>query len=608
MSSILLRNYFKYGIYSPLSFWSNITRKVFPVAYVVIGTTLIFSYFYASPSLLLSIINEAIAAILHAENLQLIRNSIDYLASGTSPSPVQQFWALSLQMQFYLLLPVVIIPLAVLSHKLKSSRPLYYGVVSILLISFLISVYMSYADASASYFHPMTRLWEFFWGVGVYLIIVNLSFNRFNSFYCIVGVVLIFGGAFFIPKSFAYPGYIALVPVLGASLIIISGVKSQSGFNSLLSAKWLVYLGGISFSIYLWHWPVLYFYKNIFNLDYISVVHGVIIISSSICLAIFTKYLIEFPVSLLPKNNIYINFLLGTIFFLPVAFGAYLLRLELTSISQSMYSKWHSYAAPHQVLEPLEINNDPSSIPRNEFIGARKVVPVTYRIDCHQSIDGVEARECRFGSLGSEKKVMLVGGSHAAQWLPALKNIAVVNEFELISVTKSSCPLGVIKDANDSCVSWNKNAVKLIEEISPVAVITNSTRTTSATEYIPDGYLNIWKSLFSSNIKVIGIRDNPRFSYDVPDCVYKNKDPVSDGPCVKSRAASLLDKDPSIAYSELIASIDMSDWLCSTTHCPTVNDGMLMYRDANHIHLPYVKYLTASLESKLMPLLNDQTH
>lgn len=257
MASIVLKGYFLNGTVSPFPFWGGVIKRVAPSAYIVLAATLIASYFISSPVLIYNVLHEIIASALHLENIQLIRLSVDYLSSGSPPSPVQQFWALSIQMQFYVVFPLILIPLAYIAKKKQTSAPLFLGVIFIILASFAYATVLVKDDPAMSYFNPLSRIWEFFFGSLAFLLISNAKKIKYRQALGIVGIALIVGGAILIPRGASFSGPISLIPVLGAVFIIMSGVGGKGVVNNLLSNKFLVFLGGISFTIYLWHWPIL---------------------------------------------------------------------------------------------------------------------------------------------------------------------------------------------------------------------------------------------------------------------------------------------------------------------------------------------------------------
>ncbi len=605
MSFILLRGYFKENTINPFLFWGGIAKRIAPSAYLVLGVTLVLSCFFLSPYALHGTINEIVVSSLHAENLQLIRKSVDYLQSDGNPSPVQQFWALSIQVQFYLFLPLILIPLAYTSKTLNSSTPLVLGVTIVAAISFIYSIVATHDNPSASYFNPIARVWEFLIGVLTFLYASNIKKTKHKNLLGLVGVMLIFGGALLIPKGASFPGFIALIPVTGAVLILLSGVGGFGFTNKILSSRPLVLLGGISFTIYLWHWPILIFYKEHYGYNSVGFTPGIFIIILSTLLAYITSRSVEVKFNKLSRDKVIINFTIAMLFLTPVLLSSLIVKNKINKTIASTIKELRVQEVPSALIdEKIKIEKDMVLPDRNVFLSAEELTPSAREDKCSQKEHGSEVKYCRFGKVNSKNKIVLVGSSHAGQWLPALDLIGEKNDFELINMIKDRCPLGPLDDSNKSCHEWNVNVLNKIKEIKPYAVITNSTKTErDDIEYIPESFIEAWKELKKNGVVVIGIRDNPRFSFNVPECVFRNK--RSPELCYLKRSEVLQDYNPAIDYQELINNIDMTDMLCTKDICLTTYSGYLMYRDKNHIHLSYVKYLKDQLEYKLKIILTE---
>lgn len=605
MASIVLKGYFLNGTVSPFPFWGGVIKRVAPSAYIVLAATLIASYFISSPVLIYNVLHEIIASALHLENIQLIRLSVDYLSSGSPPSPVQQFWALSIQMQFYVVFPLVLIPLAYIAKKKQTSAPLFLGVIFIILASFAYATVLVKDDPAMSYFNPLSRIWEFFFGSLAFLLISNAKKIKYRQALGIVGIALIVGGAILIPRGASFSGPISLIPVLGAVFIIMSGVGGKGVVNNLLSNKFLVFLGGISFTIYLWHWPILVFYKEYFGYESISLLQGLMIMIGSTVLAYFTSKKIESPFRKIPREKVFVNFSIGVLFFLPVMVAAFAFRHEVVSTTESAKTALESKSVEPFTGDSIHIEDQAFKPNRNRLLTIKQRVPAAYAPGCNQSMDGEEVTTCEFGDLSSDKEIVLAGGSHAAQWITALDTIGQDNNFKVINITKAGCPLGALEESNESCHKWNDAAIEKIMDINPYAVITNSTRVDlDKGEFIPPSYADSWKVLADNKIDVIGIRDNPRFNFDVPDCLHRNRNGADADACTIDRADALLPNDPSIEYQDIITGIDMSDMFCTAEKCLTTFSGKIMYRDAEHISIEYAHFIKDKFEDKLKGALS----
>lgn len=320
MTGILLRQYAKDKKLKVIQFWANIVKRVAPPAYVVLVATLILSYFFIPPVYWVATIHEFVFSAANLENLLLMRREVDYLQSGDPASPFQQYWALSVQVQFYAFIPFLIAPLLYISSKIKSLTPLVMGVFIVICASFIYSVVSTAATPSTAYFNPLGRVWEFLAGSMVAIMLPYIKLSKGLAFtLSLAGIIVLFSVGFVIPRNWNFPGYVALFPVSAAVFLIISGsrIESKSIVNKLLTNKYLVMLGAMSFTIYLWHWPILVFFQNYYETVHLGFIKGLVIILIGIALAIITTSLIERPFRKIPKNKTWLAFATGFVFFIP---------------------------------------------------------------------------------------------------------------------------------------------------------------------------------------------------------------------------------------------------------------------------------------------------
>src|SRR5690625_646832 len=251
-----------------LEFWpyiSKLMKRLFPAVFFTLAIVLVLSHFFLPQTITQKTIQEIVASMLYYENWQLAISSTDYLNSSQMKTPVQHFWALSIQGQFYLIWFIIFTFILYFVKKfnvINVIKILNIILLSVFSISLVYSIYLTNVNQPLAYFHTFTRLWEFALGG---LVCINLSYfkpSKTTSF--IIGwlglIGLILTGIIF-DVSNMFPGYIALWPMVCAVFIILSSEqKSSYGVNILLGSKMMVKLGGISFGIYLWHWILLQFY------------------------------------------------------------------------------------------------------------------------------------------------------------------------------------------------------------------------------------------------------------------------------------------------------------------------------------------------------------
>jgi hypothetical protein len=211
--------------------------------------------------------------------------------------------------------------------------------------------------------------------------------------------------------------------------------------------------------------------------------------------------------------------------------------------------------------------------------------------------------------------VVLVGGSHSLHWLPALRIIAEQENWQIISMTKSSCLFADPTDAafwqteelTEACAQRNVDVMAEIMALRPDFVFSLASRkvnypgTTRLGERVPDAYVVVYRQLLDAGIGVIAIRDTPWLAQDVPACVYSffTEDPND---CGQPRDTVLDDAAFAAEVGRLpegVAVVDMSDAVCDAVYCDVVRDGRLMYWDDHHLTASYVRTLAPTLAARM---------
>lgn len=560
---VKLDNNKRYEIY--FIFWRKVLTKIFPTTILIVLTTTLIAYLINYPQRY-EIIRSGLLSILNLENLNLILLQSNYLDNSTK-SVFQHFWALSIQLQFYLLYPLIFIFINQRKILILSS---------ITLISFAYSIYMVNSDPSAAYYHPLARLWEFTVGGLAFLLYKNnitikqgyiaaLSFLGFITF------------AFFYPKNFNFPGFSSLLPVLFATLILLN-----TGKNSIISYlsknSFLKFISKFSFTLYLVHWPILIFTKYVTFSNTVNFSNGVIIIIASIIISYLVHKFFEKKITYnLNKLNLIYFFILIS-----------LIILATIAIYTTLYLK--NKNMEKKSLELLENNSLSTNRLKDNILSIRVLgVSKISRDECMSSTD--EVQTCIWGDTTADQSIALVGGSHIEQWLPIFDKYGKQNSFQVIQITKADCPLGGSEYSPKDCLTWTDKAINYIAEKNTIKyIVTNSTRTYDHdnAENVPKGYSSSFLKLKqASSAKLIGIRDNTRFKIDPNLCLANNlKNPEK---CNYRLNRHLAIEDPSVQYKDLITSIDFSDLYCpSTESCDFHEQNIPIFLDTNHLSFIYV--------------------
>ena len=225
-----------------------------------------------------------------------------------------------------------------------------------------------------------------------------------------------------------------------------------------------------------------------------------------------------------------------------------------------------------------------------------------YTDECHQGTGTAEVLTCTYGVLETVFTVYLVGGSHSAHWFPALEEVATINSWRLVSITKSGCLFSTNPpgegDELQFCRDWNAGVVDLIEAESPDLVVMTSTYDGGSGEHVPEGYLERWAELDRLGVPVVALRDTPRWDTSRPDCVAQYG--ATSDRCGEPRSSFFADHDPTAQLVNPPPNVhfaDLNDFVCGPTRCESVVGNVLVYYDSHH--------LTATYSRSLAPMLQD---
>lgn len=612
----LFREIQRSGTIDVVAFWGRIAKRTAPMAYTVLAVTLAVAMLWLPQSRQQAFLAEVLYSALHLENIKLMMNSVDYLARGEAPSPVQQFWALSVQVQFYAVGPFLLLALAFIARKLRSGTVLFTSALAVIfLMSLAYSIFETRLNPSPAYFNTFARAWEFALGglLGISLAHVNIP-HRPRMVAGWLGLVLVVSCGFVIPASVHYPGYVALWPTLGATLVLLSGgEKTGFGAERILAARPLVALGELSFSFYLWHWPILIFALILTRRTHLGLREGLLVIVVALCAAYVSNRWLEQPIqrSAIGKRRTWHVHAMAAAFALPILIvsSAWLIVNEREGERQQ------------EAMKRMRADYPGGALPASAATAVKPGIPVyptpaavkgKHANRCQQNMQDPEAITCAYGvEKEARKTIALVGGSHAEHWLPALEIIARENRWTIMAITKSACPFIAGNVRGAACIEWNSNVHELLRKLRPDAVFTTSTRHAKSKdgrpiEIAPQGYIQHWEQLAENGMTVIAVRDNPRMRIDNMECIEANlQDPTQ---CALRRAdlfsqpnplSSLDPKLPNVSF------VDLMDRFCDEELCLPVVGNVLVYRDSHHITIEYARTLAAILGERMRQVRPD---
>jgi hypothetical protein len=234
-------------------------------------------------------------------------------------------------------------------------------------------------------------------------------------------------------------------------------------------------------------------------------------------------------------------------------------------------------------------------------------VPDIYADKCHVRDNSSMPRPCEYGEKAGTKLVVLVGDSHAAQWLPALQALAAKRHWRVITETKSSCPLIDVARSGDvvgqSCTKWNRRVVDDLIALRPDLVVTSlfvgrgRSSDKRQRKALAEGLKRSWSKLTAAGIEVVAIRTTPQFPFDVPDCLSKYEPDREKCSLPRKRAIEAEDPITQAAKSAKgVVMADMTDAICSSERCEPVVGNVLVYRDVHHLTSTYAASLAPFLD------------
>ncbi|ACU39144.1 acyltransferase family protein [Actinosynnema mirum] len=594
------------------TYWLNTAKRLFPAASAVLLVTVIGSVMFLPEHRWPVTVEEVFASLLLLENWQLTSAATDYFNSHVEASPVQHFWSLSVQGQIYLTWPLLVGAAALAARHLRINATRAVAVVLTLVfaLSLAHSVELTNANQPLAYFSTTTRLWEFALGGLLALAIDKVELPaRLRLALGWLGVLMLASCGMLLQVGTMFPGWAALWPTVATSLVLLAGhTGSPIGADRLLSTRPLRYLGDISYSLYLWHWPILVLYLVARDRTEVGLLGGLGIITLSLLLAAFTHRYVERPTR---KGR----FRLVAAAMVPV--------IAATAV-------WQLTSDRRLTGYVAEVSDDshPGAIARTEgyaYAGddnARLVPPMVAMTDQWSLIPGASCErpdpaapqlEVCTGPADGEptRKVVIVGDSHAQQYTEAFLPTAERLNWQLITMIKGACPFSTESETvrgDRDCEDWNAAAAERIVDLKPDAVVTMATRTIRLDhdEETPDGFVAQWRNLEEAGIPVVAIRDSPRYDYSPSECAARYG--AEDERCVMKRSdlLALTIGPPYERRDDIPANVsflDFTDYYCTADICPPAIGNVLLYFDDNHLTSSYMLTMNPIVEPAVLGAL-----
>jgi peptidoglycan/LPS O-acetylase OafA/YrhL/capsular polysaccharide biosynthesis protein len=631
------------GGFTLLGFYANRARRLLPAAFVTIASTCSAAYLLLPPERFDTIGRDALASAYYVVNWRLSAQSIDYLAENQAPSPFQHFWSLAVEEQYYLVWPLLLLIAYLVTLRAGRRIGLLVAAGLILVPSLVYSVTYTFSSPSQAYFVTTTRMWELAVG-GVVALTAGLSARLPQVLAAAIGWLGVAGivySALVYTGATPFPGYAAGLPVLCAAAVILAGpAAGPIGPVAILGRSVPVFLGNISYSLYLWHWPIIVFLAARLT-GALPLWAGLLAAAGSIVPAYLSYRFVESPGMRLPTFATTGGGLrLGLLTTMSSAVAGLLLLVfiphaNVAGVSVNAYGvatdvQGRVVKAGAEVLR-ADPRGDPAGAPLDRFSSITPD-PLTSRTEdipgggggCTLPQNDAADHPCVFGAKDSDLQIDLVGDSHAMQWEPALAAAALANNWRVVTHTKGGCPFNAATFNSHglpwtACTDWNREVTRVIIAERPHLVITSELGDLYKTfkngrllsgpqsqEQVIEGYTNAWRPLTAAGLSVVALAETPHPLFDIPSCVSENLRHLSTcaGPRSEMIHASTaqeiaVHRTPGVAY------LDLNDIVCPTSRCAAVVGGVMVYRDSDHISATYARTAAGYFAAKIAPSLKQ---
>ena len=580
-----------------ISFYSRRVRRLLPAAILALLVTLAGTLVFLSKARWEETAIQVEASALYVQNWRLALQAVDYLGAAEAPSPVQHYWSLSIEEQFYIVWPLLMAASIWLARRL--GRPpkgvLLVALAVVFAGSLMASVVVTRADPAWAYFVTHTRLWEL--ALGGLLALAGERFSptapwRLAMTAAGIGGIVI--SAFLFSASTPFPGLHALLPTLGAVLVIAAGNIGLGRFRGFDVAI-LRYVGDRSYSIYLWHWPLIVFYTA--HRPAVGVLAGLGLMALTLGISELSYRYVEQRYRRPQGRTEWRPLAYGSaaIAVCVAASGGLGYALDRQGVDISLIGT-PNYPGPAALLANAVVPDGVELLPALGKL--KRDMPVVYRLKCHQEQDSTEPVGCQLGDPQGGRTIVVTGDSHAAQWVPAIDKIARDHKWKLVTFTKAACPFtrAAVTDNGkpyQACAQWRDNVLAEIGKLRPDLMFTSQSRYSDTPEpAMIEGLRGIWSELNGAGVKIIAIRNTPFVKFDPGDCLAANPDK-----CVTARKQVEASNVFALAAAPLpgVRVVDMNDALCAKETCAAVVGNIIVWRDYHHMTATYALALAPYL-------------
>jgi peptidoglycan/LPS O-acetylase OafA/YrhL len=618
ITGLLVNEFYRTGKIQLADFYARRLKRLLPALLLMTCVTLLVATVLLSPAEQMLQATTAVAVPLWATNFHFSLSAVDYFAATSDANLFLHTWSLAVEEQFYLVWPVLVLFLfgafgavsgsgitgdGTADSATASSRKLIRGMLLTIGVGFLLSLFLSYAKPLWGFYLMPSRAWQFALGGLVCMlakrdsavVVTASSLAIPHSVYTLAGwtgLSLIVGAVMLLSEAMIYPGFGALLPSLGAALLLFAGSAARpTTVTRLLSLPPLQLIGKVSYSWYLWHWPVLVLGKA--ALPNAGLLQVILLVLLSLVLAFVSLFTVEAPI----RHNRFLTLRPTLTIVMSVALMGSVFVLGLL---------WQQKAEGWSQLEA-----------QTRYQQVRRDLPVIYSMGCDDWYATPRVRPCSFGNNDADKTAVLLGDSVGAQWFSALAMPLVEQGWRFVVLTKSACPIvdepifyARIGMEYTVCSDWRKAALGFLAELKPDLIFMGSA---STYDYTPQewqqGTNRVLEVLAPATQKLYIMQGSYRLPFDGPDCLARRDwqpallHAASD--CTGASADSNKDVQVAAALQQAAAAysnvgvLNLNPLICPDGRCAAQLGEHIVFRDFQHIADRFVRAITPQVQSSI---------
>lgn len=629
----ILREVERSGTVRVVPFWARRMRRLLPASLLVLVVTALAVWWLVPDGRWAQFGGEIVASALYVENWALAAQSVDYMALSNIKSPVQHFWSLSVEEQFYVVWPLLVLLSIVLAgrRRTKPVRVIALTLGAVTVISFVLSVVVTAAQPDVAYFATYVRAWEF--GAGALLALAlrhraALGGPRVSAVTSWLGFVAILVSMLTFSDRTPFPSWTALLPVIGTLAVIAAGAsRSPLAPTRLFQVRPIQFVGDVSYGAYLWHWPILvllpYLTGGPLNLPQSGAV-----LLSSIALGWASKRFVEDParnLRLIARAPAWRTVLAtGVAMSLVIAIAWPLAGYRVQPPASLAPSEQPACYGALATADPA--CGDPERIPLRYSLSSFSIdVPPQELLACEYSTPMEDYRRCDYGDLtGAGPHVALVGDSHATRLVEPIRDAVLAAGGSLSTFVVSGCAMmtnqltgsvwGFEPVYAEQCRSISERALDAVAADPGIdtVLLTNRTRLWTSTDPSVRPLTEEMVEATISDLQAAGkraivVKDPPETNAVPPQSARSAVDCLAAAAnvaeCSLPRQATVFD-DPMVAAAQARNAdvIDVDAAMCTDERCEWQVGGLVVYSDDNHLSRSFARSLASRFSDDLARL------